>query len=148
MPTSPPSLKVEPTGESAVYCDCCGNQSRTIWGFVHEGEGAIASYFLQWTVGAPLSTHPANFDLIYGAWGEGEGEGASKMDRYAVSMVYFEGDSGPAISVIDAADRPVAKSELVGTVLSRDCIIGTPLAQRVFAIFDAVLLQDERLGGH
>ncbi|WP_131821890.1 hypothetical protein [Salipiger marinus] len=76
-------FEVEPTEESGGVCDCCGNQTRTVWGYVREeGGGTVASYFVHWTVGKSIEDHPANFDLIYGAWGEG----ATKNDRRAISL--------------------------------------------------------------
>lgn len=47
--------------------------------------------------------------------------------------------------VIDATERPVAKSELVSRALRREEVIGQPLAETVFAIADAALFKDERL---
>lgn len=46
--------------------------------------------------------------------------------------------------MIDAAPRKFAKNPLVGAALGRDEVVGTPLADSVFGIFDAVLLQDAR----
>ena len=134
-------FEVEPDGESGGFCDCCGSHTRTVWGYVHQEQGTIAAYCIQWTVGKPLDTHPANFDLIYGPWGEG----ANREDRYAISLVHFENEDGPGMTVIDAGDRPIAKNSLVGSALRREDVIGAPLAQHVFAICDAILLQDERL---
>lgn len=135
-------FEVEPTEESDGVCDCCGSQTRTVWGFVHEeGRGTVASYFVQWTVGKSIEDHPANFDLIYGGWGEG----ATKSDRCAISLVHFESEGVPGVSVINANDRPVATSDLVGSAMSREELVGTPLAQHIFSIFDAVILQDNRL---
>lgn len=135
-------FEVEPTEESDGVCDCCGSQTRTVWGFVHEeGRGTVASYFVQWTVGKSIEDHPANFDLIYGGWGEG----ATKSDRCAISLVHFESEGVPGVSVINANDRPVATSDLVGSAMSREELVGTPLDQHIFSIFDAVILQDNRL---
>ncbi|AFO91516.1 hypothetical protein [Phaeobacter inhibens] len=135
-------FEVEPTKESGGFCDCCGKQTRTVWGYVHEQDGGtVASYFVQWTVDVSIEDHPANFDLIYGAWGDG----TSKSDRRAISLIHFENDGVPGVSVVNATDRPVASSELVGSAMNREELIGTPLAQQVFAIFDAVILQDKRL---
>jgi hypothetical protein len=65
--------------------------------------------------------------------------------RFGVSMLLTPRDGRPDIMVIDAKDRPVArKSELVGRALDRDEVIGTPLAQDVFAFIDEVFLQDPR----
>ena len=135
-------LEVEPTDESSGHCDCCGNQTRTVWGYVRKkGAEALAAYFMHWTVGKPLDSLPANFDLIYGAWGEG----SSEKDRCAISLVHFEDENGPGVTVVDARDRAVAKNELVGSSKARDDVVGTPLAGAAFAIFDAVLAQDQRL---
>lgn len=46
--------------------------------------------------------------------------------------------------VIDAADRAEAKGELAKAALARADVVGTPLAARVFAIVDAIYLQDGR----
>lgn len=135
-------FEVEPTEETSGFCDCCGNQTRSVWGFVHLGEGAVASYFLDWTVGKSIEDHPANFDLIYGAWGDG----TTKNDRCAISLIHFENNGVPAVSVVDANSRPIAKSELASSALSREQVVGTPLAKQVFDIFDAVIVQDNRLG--
>lgn len=103
--------------------------------------GTVACYYVQWTVGHSLADHPANVDLIYGPWGDA----ASNANRCAVSLLHFENDDGPAVMVIDANDRPIASNEFVGSAATRDDVIGTPLATAVFAIFDAVILQDKRL---
>jgi hypothetical protein len=134
-------IEIEPTDESGGHCDCCGHQTRTVWGYVREDHGPVASYFMQWTVGKSLDTHPANFDLIYGRWGDD----TSSADRCAISLLHFENENGPGVMVIDATDRPVASSSLVSNALMRDEVVGTDLARHVFAIFDAVISQDKRL---
>ncbi len=133
--------EVEPMGEAAGHCDCCAKTSRSIWGVVHRsGAETVASYVLQWTPGADLAAHPANLDLILGAWGEGTGA----ADRVAIALQYGDGVNGPGVSAIDAKPRRIARNPLVGAALNRDEVIGTPVAQAVFDIFDAVFLQDAR----
>ena len=138
----PSELEIEPTGESGGYRDCSGNHSKTVWGFVHRRQAeTIAAYFVQWTVGGSLADHPANIDLVYGRWGDG----ASPNDRRAISLVHFEDDGVPGIMVIDAKKRSVATSGLAGEAMARDDVVGTDLATNVFAIVDAILVQDKRL---
>ncbi len=137
-------FEVEPTEESSSYCDCCGNQTRSVWGFVHEGEGTVAAYFVHWTVGKSIEDHPANYDLIYGSWGDG----TDAKHRCAISLIHFETDGVPGVSVIDAKSRAIADSDLISSALGREDVVGTPLAEHVFAIFDAVILQDSRLEGY
>lgn len=135
------AIHIEPTEESTGFCDCCGSQSRTVWGSAHEADEIVAVYFVHWTVGQPLSIHPANIDLIYGPFGDG----TSNLDRRAISLIHFENENGPAIMVTDAAARPFAESDLVGTIMQRSEVVGTALARHVFRIVDAILLQDPRL---
>lgn len=131
---------VELLDESGGRCDCCGQASRTVWGLVHQGEATIAAYWMNWTVGH-LDDPGANLDLILGAWGDG----TAARDRIAASLVYREQeDSAPAFMVIDASDRPIAESELVSGALKREEVIGTPLADHLFALVDAIWEQDQR----
>jgi hypothetical protein len=120
-------------------CDCCGNASVTVWGHVELGEDVVATYFIQWTVGHP--DHGANFDIIVGRWGEG----ASSQDREAISIVYRDTPEGGGFMVVDAENSSTAKSNLVGRPLRREEVIGTELAERTFAMLDAIWLQDTRI---
>ncbi len=136
----PRQFVVEEMGESSGHCDCCGNESRCVWGMVHAENATIAAYWMHWTVGH-LSEPGANLDLVLGQWGDE----ASADDRMVVSMLHREQqDGGPALMVIDAADRPVVKGELARTALARIDVVGTPLATQVFALVDAIYEQDGR----
>ncbi len=66
-------------------------------------------------------------------------------DRSAVALAYRLLDSGPAMMAIDAGSRSFSQNSLVGRVLGRSDVVGTPLAQQAFAIADAVLAQDGRV---
>jgi hypothetical protein len=135
------AYEVEPLGEKAGLCACCGKVTRAIWGIVHvKSAETVASYFVNWTVGADLADHPANMDLIIGAWGEGTGA----PDRVAVSLLYSVPETGPAVTVIDAGARNIARNPLVGAALGRDEVVGTSVATLAFGLFDAVVLQDAR----
>ena len=137
---APVDLEVEPDGESSGHCDCCGSTTRMVKGWVHAPEGTLAAYFVRWTDGH-LAENGANIDFIIGRWGEG----ASAENRVAVSLVHREDEeTGPWVTVIDAHDRPVGTSSLVGSALTRDEVIGTPLAAQVFALIDAIYVQDSR----
>lgn len=121
-------------------CDCCGANSRTVWGYLHRGDIAEAAYFVQWTLGQ-VDRHGVNFDLIVGKWGTG----TSCHDRSAVSLEFRRTEKGPAFMVVDSSHRPVAASELVGKALGRSQVIGTPLARAAFECVDAIWLHDERI---
>ena len=120
-------------------CECCGNMSRTVWGFVNSGSITRAAYYVQWT--PKKLDHGANFDLVVGTFGEG----SLAKDRFAVSLAYRVVQNGPEFMVIDAAHRPHAKGDLAGRALQRAEVIGRPLANEVFALVDAIYLMDDRI---
>lgn len=120
-------------------CDCCGDYSRSINGFVNQGEETIAAYIVHWTL--KHLDKGAHFDLILGKWGEN----AEATDRFAISLEYRVVENGPEFMVIDATERPVANNELVSRALRRDEVIGHSISEVVFAVADAALLKDERL---
>lgn len=133
-------MEVELLDLSHYSCECCGDDSHTARGFVHDEDGgATAAYFVHWTLGK-VDTHGAMFDLIVGTWGDG----TSAADRSAVSLAFRIGPQG-GFMIVDAEGRSVAESELVGHVLSREDVVNTPLAKRVFEIVDAIWLQDRRI---
>jgi hypothetical protein len=140
MASSHPQFTVEKLDESGGLCDCCGQTSHSVWGFVHQGEATVAAYWMHWTVGH-LDEPGANLDLVVGAWGDK----AEAEDRTAISLLYREPeDAPPALMVIDAPERPIANSVLVGNALLRAEVVGTPLAAHVFSLVDAIWVQDER----
>ncbi|WP_428627527.1 hypothetical protein [Sphingopyxis sp.] len=135
------SYEVEIMGESDGKCDCCGNESRRVWGMVHKVEGpTVAAYWMHWTVGH-LNEPGANLDLVLGHWGDG----TTANDRFGVALRHREQyDEPPSIMVIDPADRPFSDRGLAATLLARSDVIGTPIAAQVFSIIDAIYQQDGR----
>jgi hypothetical protein len=132
-------LDVEPADSNDQGpCSCCGNMSRTVWGFVHSPDETIAAYFVQWTLNKP--EHRAIFDLILGQWGE-----ETKHNRQAISMEYRIFDGQGSFMVIDASTRETANSELVGVALNREQVIGKSIVERAFSIVDAIFMKDERI---
>ena len=134
-------LSIEVSGSNDFgACECCGSNSRTVWGFVQRGDATDAAYFVQWTLGQ-VERHGANFDLIMGRWGDA----ADSKERYVVSMELHRTPQGPTFTVIDSFNRPATRSDLVGKALARDEVIGTPLAKQAFELIDAIWLQDARI---
>jgi len=133
-------LTIEPDNERTFGpCSCCGKMTRRVWGYVSDSEVTLAAYFVGWTPGH--EDHTANFDFIVGKWGPGAGTG----DRKAVAVAFRHLPTGPAFMVVDAAERPVGTSRLVGEALGREQVIGRPIATTVFALCDSVYTQDGRI---
>ena len=134
-------LRVEPTSQNDFGpCECCGAISRTAWGWVHEGPRTLAAYYVQWKLGQ-VARHGAYFDFIVGPWGEG----ADASTRVAVCLRFRRGPQGPSFMVVDATDRPTTRGPLAARPLLRDEVVDTPFAKRVYAMVDALWLQDARI---
>jgi len=134
-------FRVEKQDESSGRCDCCGTTTRCVWGLVYDRGTAKAAYWVHWTVGK-LDQHDAIMDLAWGDWGDE----TTPDDRFAISVAYRQmEDSTISLMVIDSADRPFARE---GTVarrpLARADIIGSPFTAELFALTDAIALQDGR----
>jgi hypothetical protein len=131
---------IERLDENRGHCDCCGQTSRSVAGLVYAAGDAYAAYWMHWTA-AHLADTGANLDLVLGKWGEGTGP----ADRVAIALVHRQQPDGtPALMVIDAQGRPAATGNLAATGLRREDVIGTPLAQQVFSLTDAIYEQDGR----
>jgi hypothetical protein len=125
--------------ESTGQCDCCGHESRTIWGNLSDSNGTRAVYFVQWTTEKPV--HYPNFDLVLGPWGDG----TSASDRVLVSLVYKPRPGGGSFRVISGAGRRADSPGICGRALTREEVIGTPLAQEAFSLVDALWLTEPRI---
>ena len=132
-------LVINPENESRGVCDCCGSESKTIWGYVRSSNQTVAAYYVQWTVGS--ANHYPNIDLIVGSWGEG----ATPKRRILISLRYRPANGGGSFMVIDSESRPANNPSLCGRALKRVEVIGTPLAKEAFDLVDALWAQDLRL---
>lgn len=131
------ALEVEPNGESGGHCDCCGHETRTIWGYVHKGEQTLASYFVQWTRNAP--THFPNIDFLVGTWGHD-----NINDKKLISWQY--NPASPSFMVIDSTTRPLAKSQLCARALTREDVkSNSSLMASTAELLDAIWLGDPRI---
>jgi len=129
-------LRVELGGDSGGRCGCCGNETRTVWGYVHSGDQAIASYFLQWTRHKPQ--HLPNLDFLIRA------ENETSADWQLASWVF--NPAGGGFMAVDSAARPAAKSPLCTRALTRNEVITNGhLMELTTELIDAVWLGDPRV---
>lgn len=106
-----------------TYCECCGQRTHGISGWLQDDSGTVAAYLIHWTEARP--DHGANFDLVIGKWGDA----AVPSDRQAASLKYSRSEGG--FMVIDASSRPFATaSDLFSHALSRQEIVGSPRSQQ------------------
>jgi len=65
--------------------------------------------------------------------------------KSALPLEWRNTDSGPACRVVDAADTSWANEPILGRMLSREYAMAFGRATEVFAVADAVWLNDRRL---
>lgn len=125
--------------ESTGYCDCCGQQSKTIWGDLGDTSGTKTLYFVQWTIGKP--EHLPCFDLVLGSWEDG----TSSSDRFLVSLLYQPRSGGGSFMVVSGIGRPADDRSICGRVLERAEVVDTELATTVFSLVDSLWLSEPRI---
>lgn len=130
---------VTPWSQSGATCDCCGRTTKTVWGDVGIPNTTLAVYYVSWTRDA--ADHTPNIDLILGLWGEG----SDPSQRMLVSLLYKPGPDGGSFMVIDSDHRLLNKLDVCGKGLRRVEVVGTPLADEIFAFVDAIWLLDPRM---
>jgi hypothetical protein len=135
------SLRVELAGENQPkVCDCCGNETKTVWGYVYWHDVARAAYFVQWT--RNKKEHYPHFDFLVGTWGDD-----TIRDKKLISFVYnATHETGGSFMVIDSADRPAARSDLCSVALKRGEVVNDhDLMGVATEMIDAVWLSDPRI---
>ena len=121
-------------------CECCGDLSRSASGMVRLDDEPYAAYQVHWT-NQQVGRHGAEFYIILGQWGDG----TTAADKFAVALHFFVESDRFGFTVVDADQTPMASHPLVGRALPRESVIGTPLAQEVFKLVDAIWLEDENI---
>lgn len=125
--------------QSTGCCDCCGKQSKTIWGDLGDSSGTKAIYFVQWTVDQPQ--HLAIFDIVLGPWGEG----TTPKDRVLVSLLYQPRLGGGSFMIASGKGRRADRRTLCDRALERADVIGTPVANEAFSMVDSLWLTEPRI---
>jgi hypothetical protein len=135
--TAASTLHVEPAGESGGHCECCGNETRTIWGYIYDCDSPVACYFVQWTRRQP--EHFPNFDFLIGTLAD-----ENAPDGRLVSWVY--NPSAESFMAIDGSNRPAAKSPLCAQALTREQVIADVAEMETATLFiDALWVGDSRI---
>ena len=135
------NLHVELAGEKwPTVCDCCGNETKAVWGYVYRHDVALAAYFVQWT--SNKKEHYPNFDFLVGTWGDD-----NIRDKKLISFVYNATHrAGGSFMAIDSSNRPAAKSDLCSRALSRNEVVNDrDLMGLATEMIDAVWLGDPRI---
>jgi hypothetical protein len=121
------------------HCACCGRETRTFRGFIYEHGTAAGIYVARYT-----QSHPevgVSMAISLGGWGRAD------SSKDCVALEWRDTDAGPSSMVVDAGTSIWATSAMLGHMLSREQVVSSSLAKRVFAVIDSVWAADSRLAG-
>ena len=121
-------------------CECCGDVSRRATGMVRRDGDPYALYEVVWTT-QQVVRHGAEFTVVLGRFGDD----TTSADTFAVTLHYFIEPDRFGFMVVDANETPIASNPLVGRALAREEVVGTPLAQEVFNLVDAIWVEDTNI---
>jgi hypothetical protein len=133
-------ISIEPgKAKEPTYCECCGNKTLTVHGFVYNNNNAYAVYLACWTVGHPERGVAMAIGL--GEWGEG----ASPDQRRSVGLECRTTDNQIQFAVIDPEQSPWGRTEFLGRMLPRDTALKDAEIKEFFHIAEHVVQEDPRV---
>jgi hypothetical protein len=117
--------------EHRGHCSCCGTDTVATRGKLVNGSRQIAAYLVKWTVDQP--SHGMIWLVSFRS---------ERNEDLVVCLRYFFEEG--SFMVRGLGDETWTPEELEGysRLLDRDEVIGTPLAERVFAMVDEIWLTD------
>ena len=125
-------------------CNCCGNVSMLASGWVFSDGCLHASHHVHWTTGqVPL--HGAMVHLILGDWQNEKAERHLVEMQYHINQINAAGEVASGFMVTDAPATGTGGEMPASKALRRDEVMGTALADEVFALVDEIWLQDDRI---
>lgn len=130
-------LTIEYEEPHRTICECCGNASTTLTGFVSEDGDAYAVYYASFA-----EEHPHVKAVVsLGIWWEG----GTPKDRVAFAVVLWEDKDQFGVRLVDAEESPWKDAELLGRMLNRDEALQHPRVKDAFHITDHMVEEDPEI---
>ena len=133
---------VDPAGAKEHECECCGNTSHTVWGYVYEGStgttrAARAVYYAGWV--EDHDDRLISITIGLEIWGEG----ATAADRRSFGIDVRSIDGTPEMMV---TGHPfVDEPNLLGRLLQRQEALADPSIGDLWQVADAIVTADPRV---
>lgn len=133
-------ITIEP-GEAheATSCECCGNKTETVHGFVYNNDDAYAVYFASWTIGH--SERGVTMAIGLGEWGDG----AASSQRRSIGLQCRTTDDEIQFMVIEPDQSPWGRKEFLGRMLPRETALQDSAIKEFFQIAERVVDDDPRV---
>ena len=120
----------------SFQCPHCGEESKTVWGWVSKDNAAHAAYFVNLMTGHQEIS--ARLTISIGGWGE-EDNLRNRM------WVYIETRPIPSryeMMVREPEESLYNGKQILGTPLTRSEALASPLMQEFFAVADYIAFND------
>ena len=117
-------------------CPHCGEESKTVWGWVSKDNAAHAVYFVNLMTGHPEMS--ARFTISIGGWGEEDNLAKRKW-------AYIEARPVPPsyeMMVREPEESLYKEKSILGLPLTRSDALTSPLKQEFFAVADYIAFND------
>jgi hypothetical protein len=135
-----PKITIELGEERELsHCECCGNVTRSVHGFLYKDNDAYAVYFASWT-----DNHKERVVTI--AIGLGEwGDNATEEDRFSVGLNAWSVAEQKNFAVIEPSDSPWGATKFIGRMMSRDSVLASPEKEEFFHVAEHIVNDDPRI---
>jgi hypothetical protein len=117
-------------------CPHCGEESKTVWGWVSRDSVAHAVYFANLMTGHQETS--ARLTISVGGWGD-------ENDLSKRKWIYIEARPIPTsyeMMVREPAESLYIGKSILGTSLTRSEALASPLVQEFFAVADYIAFND------
>ena len=136
-------ITIEPgEAKEPTYCECCGNKTETVHGFVYNNNDAFAVYFASWTIGH--SSKAVTIAIGLGDWGEG----ATPKQRHSIGLECRTTEDQIQFAVIDPEQSPWGRTEFIGRMLPRQEALKDSAIKKFFHIAEHVIHDDPRISSY
>ncbi len=120
-------------------CECCGEITTRIWGRAFLENSEVALYYVCW-IKNEYEQKGATYNIIYRNYDK-----ESRQDAM-IALSCEKNNEGSVFTILDAQ-----KNNLINTaqkLIKLDCdeILGMPFEEKLWALVDAIFLNDNRIG--
>jgi hypothetical protein len=133
-------LELDQDDEKITACTCCGNDTHTVLGFIHQGNSTLAAYRVSWTEGHKKE-NPPWFIITMGAWGDG----TTGKNRATAGCLLIQNSSGQSFQVVDASSIESRSPDIVGHYLTREEVMSGKVKDHLFKLIDKIVFYEPRI---
>lgn len=127
---------------TAFTCPHCGEESKTVWGWVSKDNAAHAVYYANLMTGHQEAS--ARLTISIGGWGEPD-------DLQTRQWIYIEArpiSPSYEMMVRDPEESLYHGKSILGTPLSRAQALASPMIEEFFAVADYIAFNDPAISSY